>query len=99
MITAETARRKMQGYNRDWLIKQSMRKLSEAIDREAARGKNCVKIDITEITQGAENLAEIGEMCTLIEKELASNGYTTRCFLHQQKIEISWQKSQESLLF
>ena len=99
MITAETARRKMQEYNRDWWIKRSMRKLSEAIDREAARGKNCVKIDITEITQGAENLAEIGEMCTLIEKELASNGYTTRCFLHQQKIEISWQESQESLLF
>jgi hypothetical protein len=99
MISAESARRKMQEYNRDWWIKRSMQKLSEAIDREAARGKNCVKIDITEITQGAENLAEIGEMCILIEKELIANGYTTRCFLHQQKIKISWQESQESLLF
>lgn len=99
MITAETARRKMQEYNRDWWIKRSMQKLSEAIDREAARGNNCVEIDIIEITQGAENLAEIGEMCILIEKELLANGHTTRYPLHQQKIEISWQKSQESLLF
>ena len=99
MITAETARRKMQEYNRDWWIKRSMQKLSEAIDREAARGKNCVDIDITEITQGAENLAEIGEMCILIEKELASNGYTTQYPLLRQKVEVCWQKSQESLLF
>ena len=99
MISAETARRKMQEYNRDWWIKRSMQKLSEAIDREAARGKNCVKMDITEITQGAENLAEIGEMCILIEKELAANGYTTQYPLHRQKVEVSWQKSQESLLF
>lgn len=99
MIKAKTAKRKEQEFNRDLWIRLSIKRLSKAIDREAARGKNCVKIDITEITQGAENLAEIGEMCTLIEKELASNGYTTRCFLHQQKIEISWQKSQESLLF
>jgi hypothetical protein len=48
---------------------------------------------------GAENLAEIGEMCALIEKELLANGYTTRCSLYQPKIEISWQNSQESLLF
>lgn len=44
-----------------------------------------------EITMGAENLAEIGEMCVLIEKELLANGYTTRCFLYQPKIEISRQ--------
>ena len=89
MISAETARRKMQEYNRDWWIKQSMRKLSEAIDREAARGKNCVKIDITEITQGAENLAEIGEMCILIEKELLANGYTTH-YTIDGELTISW---------
>ena len=28
-----------------------------------------------DITMGAENLAEIGEMCILIEKELLANGY------------------------
>ena len=99
MISAETARRKMQEYNHDWWIKQSMQKLSEAIDRESARGKNCVEIDISEITMEAENLAEIREMCILIEKELLANGYTTRYFLYQPKIEISWQNSKESLLF
>ena len=99
MITAETARRKMQEHRRDGWIKHSMQKLSEAIDREAARGNNLVKIDISEIAVGAENLAEIGEMCILIEKELLANGYTTQCSLHQPKVEVSWQKSQESLLF
>ena len=89
MISAETARRKMQEYNRDWWIKQSMQKLSEAIDREAARGKNCVEIDITEITQGAENLAEIGEMCILIEKELKMNGYRIHYSIDGE-LTISW---------
>lgn len=89
MITAETARRKMQEYNRDWWIKRSMQKLSEAIDREAARGKNCVEIDITEITQGAENLAEIGEMCILIEKALKMNGYRIHYSIDGE-LTISW---------
>lgn len=57
------------------------------------------RIDISEITIGAENLAEVGEMCILIEKELIANSYTTRFFLYQPEIEISWQNSKESLLF
>lgn len=89
MISAETARRKMQEYNRDWWIKQSMQKLSEAIDREAARGNNLVKIDIREITMGAENLAEIGEMCILIEKELKMNGYRIHYSIDGE-LTISW---------
>ena len=89
MISVETARRKMQEYNRDWWIKQSMRKLSEAIDREVARGKNCVEIDIREITMGAENLAEIGEMCILIEKELKMNGYRIHYSIDGE-LTISW---------
>ena len=89
MISVETARRKMQEYNRDWWIKQSMRKLSEAIDREAARGNNLVKIDIREITMGAENLAEIGEMCILIEKELKMNGYRIHYSIDGE-LTISW---------
>lgn len=89
MISAETARKKMQEYSRDWWIKQSMRKLSEAIDREAARGKNCVEIDIKEITMGAENLAEIGEMCILIEKELKMNGYRIHYSIDGE-LTISW---------
>jgi hypothetical protein len=89
MITAETARGKMQEYNRDVWIKHSMRKLSEAIDREASRGNNLVKIDIREITMGTENLAEIGEMCILIEKELAANGYTTHYSIDGE-LTISW---------
>ena len=89
MISAETARKKMQEYSRDWWIKQSMRKLSEAIDREAARGKNCVEIDIREITMGAENLAEIGEMCVLIEKELKMNGYRIHYSIDGE-LTISW---------
>lgn len=89
MISAETARRKMQGYNRDWWIKQSMRKLSEAIDREAARGKNCVEIDIREITMSAENLAEIVEMCILLEKELKINGYRIHYSIDGE-LTISW---------
>ena len=70
-----------------------MQKLSEAIDREAAKGKNCEEIDISEITQGTENIAEIGEMCILIDKELLANGYTTQYPLHRQKVEVIWQKS------
>lgn len=89
MITAETARRKEQEHHRDRWIKHSMRKLSEAIDREAARGNNLVKIDISEITVGAENLAEIGEMCILIEKELLANGYTTHYTINGA-LTISW---------
>lgn len=89
MISAETARRKMQEYNRDWWIKRSMQKLSEAIDREAARGLNSVEIDIREITMGAENLAEIGEMCILIEKELKMNGYRIHYSI-DGKLTISW---------
>lgn len=89
MITAETARRKMQEYNRDWWIKQSMRKLSEAIDREAAKGLNSLSVILHTIVIGAENLAEIGEMCTLIEKELAANGYTTHYSIDGE-LTISW---------
>lgn len=89
MIKEDTARRKKQEYNRDWWIKQSMQKLSEAIDREAARGKNCVEIDIREITQGAENLAEIGEMCILIEKELTMNSYRIHYSIDGE-LTISW---------
>ena len=89
MITADTARRKMQEYNRDWWIKQSMRKLSEAIDREAAKGLNSLSVILHTIVIGAENLAEIGEMCTLIEKELAANGYTTHYSIDGE-LTISW---------
>ena len=89
MITAETARRKMQVYNRDGWIKHSMRKLSEAIDREAAKGKDCVEIDIREITMGAENLTEIGEMCILLEKELKMNGYRIHYSIDGE-LTISW---------
>ena len=99
MIKAKIAKRKEQEFNRYLWIRLSIKRLSKAIDREAAKGLNALSVNLHNIVIGAENLAEIGEMCTLIEKELASNGYTTRCFLHQQKIEISWQKSQESLLF
>lgn len=89
MISAETARRKMQEYNRDWWIKQSMRKLSEAIDREAARGLSSLSVILHTIVIGAENLAEIGEMCILLEKELKMNGYRIHYSIDGE-LTISW---------
>lgn len=89
MIKAETARRKEQEYNRDSWVRHSIRKLSEAIDREAAKGLNSLSVILHTIVIGAENLAEIGEMCTLIEKELTANGYTTHYSIDGE-LTISW---------
>jgi hypothetical protein len=89
MIKAKTAKRKEQEHNRDGWVRHSIRKLSEAIDREAAKGLNSMYVNLHRMVIGAENLAEIGEMCTLIEKELSANGYTTHYSIDGE-LTISW---------
>ena len=89
MIEAETARRKEQEYNRDSWVRHSIRKLSEAIDREAAKGLNSLSVILHTIVIGAENLVEIGEMCILIEKELKMNGYRIHYSIDGE-LTISW---------
>ena len=89
MIKAKTAKRKEQEFNRDLWIRLSIKRLSKAIDREAAKGLNALSVNLHNIVIGAENLAEIGEMCILIEKELAANGYTTNYSIDGE-LTISW---------
>ena len=89
MITAKTAKRKEQEFNRDLWIRLSIKRLSKAIDREAAKGLSALSVNLHNIVIGAENLAEIGEMCTLIEKELLANGYTTHYSIDGE-LTISW---------
>ena len=71
----ETAHKKMQDCNRRFWVQNTMKQLSQCIDREAARGHNFCTLTLRDIATDAENLAEIGEMCTIIEKELLANGY------------------------
>ena len=89
MIKAETARRKSQEYNRNFWIKHTLRRLSEHIDRVAAQGNDFYVLSFEEITPGAENLAEVGEMCILIEKELLANGYKSECNPNGM-LKITW---------
>ena len=89
MIKAKIAKRKEQEFNRDLWIRLSIKRLSKAIDREAAKGLSALSVNLHNIVIGAENLAEIGEMCTLIEKELLANGYTTHYSIDGE-LTISW---------
>ena len=89
MIKAKTAKRKEQEFNRDLWIRLSIKRLSKAIDREAAKGLSALSVNLHNIVIGAENLAEIGEMCALIEKELLANGYTTHYSIDGE-LTISW---------
>jgi hypothetical protein len=89
MIKAKTAKRKEQEFNRDLWIRLSIKRLSKAIDREAAKGLNALSVNLHNIVIGAENLAEIGEMCILIEKELKMNGYRIHYSIDGE-LTISW---------
>lgn len=89
MIKAKTAKRKEQEFNRDLWIRLSIKRLSKAIDREAAKGLNALSVNLHNIVIGAENLAEIGEMCILIEKELKMNGYRIHYSINGE-LTISW---------
>lgn len=89
MIKAKTAKRKEQEFNRDLWIRLSIKRLSKAIDREAAKGLNSLSVILHTIVIGAENLAEIGEMCILIEKELKMNGYRIHYSIDGE-LTISW---------
>ena len=89
MIKAKIAKRKEQEFNRDLWIRLSIKRLSKAIDREAAKGLNALSVNLHNIVIGAENLAEIGEMCILIEKELKMNGYRIHYSINGE-LTISW---------
>ena len=89
MIKAKTAKRKEQEFNRDLWIRLSIKRLSKAIDREAAKGLNALSVNLHNIVIGAENLTEIGEMCILIEKELKMNGYRIHYSIDGE-LTISW---------
>ena len=89
MIKAKTAKRKEQEFNRDLWIRLSIKRLSKAIVREAAKGLNALSVNLHNIVIGAENLAEIGEMCILIEKELKMNGYRIHYSIDGE-LTISW---------
>ena len=89
MIKAKTAKRKEQEFNRDLWIRLSIKRLSKAIDREAAKGLNALSVNLHNIVIGTENLAEIGEMCILIEKELKMNGYRIHYSIDGE-LTISW---------
>ena len=89
MIKAKTAKRKEQEFNRDLWIRLSIKRLSKAIVREAAKGLNALSVNLHNIVIGTENLAEIGEMCILIEKELKMNGYRIHYSIDGD-LTISW---------
>lgn len=78
MIHSSNAINAAQQFNRNQWLKHAETALSEQIMQVSRRGHRTLDVCLHDITKGAENLGEAGEMCTLLQKELKSFGYTTK---------------------
>ena len=89
MIHSSNAINAAQQFNRNQWLKHAETALSEQIMQVSRRGHRTLDVCLHDITKGAENLAEIGEMCTLLHKTLTNQGYTVKYSINGRLV-ISW---------
>lgn len=77
-VSAAQAHQLAQSHNRDCWAANTMNSLRTKIEAAANAGLHHIDMCINTLVVGAENLGEAGEMCTLLQKELKSFGYTTK---------------------
>ena len=89
MIHSNNAINAAQQFNRNQWLKHAESILSYQIMQVSKQGHRHLHVCLHDITKGAENLAEIGEMCTLLHKTLTNQGYTVK-YLIDGRLVISW---------
>ena len=77
-LSAAQAHQLAQTHNRDCWVVHTMNTLSNKIQDAANEGLHHIDLCLNTLVVGAENLGEAGEMCTLLQKELKSHGFTTK---------------------
>lgn len=88
-ISAAAAHQHAQTFNRNAWVEHTLAVLNSKIEDAAKLGLHHVDLCLHTIIIGAENLGEAGEMCTLLQKELKSFGYTTKITPDGQ-FSINW---------
>lgn len=89
MLHSNNAINAAQQFNRNQWLKHAESILSEQIMQVSKQGHRQLNVCLHDITKGAENLAEIGEMCTLLHKTLTNQGYTVKYSINGN-LTISW---------
>lgn len=89
IIPAAFAVKNAQSFNRNQWLKRAETILSKQIMQVSRQGHRHLNVCLHDITKGAENLAEIGEMCTLLHKTLTNQGYTVKYSI-DGRLVISW---------
>ena len=89
MIHSSNAVNNAQQFNRNQWLKHAENILSEQIMQVSKQGHRHLNVCLHDITKGAENLAEIGEMCILLNKTLVGQGYTVKYSINGS-LTISW---------
>lgn len=89
MIHSSNAINAAQQFNRNQWLKRTENILSEQIMQVSRQGHRHLHVCLHDITKGAENLAEIGEMCILLNKTLVNQGYDIKYSI-DGRLVISW---------
>lgn len=89
MIHSNNAINAAQQFNRNQWLKCTESILSDQIMSASHQGHRHLHVCLHDITKGAENLAEIGEMCTILHKTLINQGYTVKYSINGN-FTISW---------
>lgn len=89
MIHSSNAINAAQQFNRNQWLKHAESILSEQIMQVSKQGHRHLHVCLNDITRGAEDLAEIGEMCILLNKTLTNQGYTVKYSINGS-LTISW---------
>jgi hypothetical protein len=89
MIHSNNAVNTAQQFNRNQWLKRTENILSEQIMQVSRQGHRHLHVCLHDITKGAENLAEIGEMCILLNKTLVNQGYDIKYSINGRLV-ISW---------
>ena len=89
MIHANNAINAAQQFNRNQWLKRAEGILSEQIMQVSKQGHRHLHVCLHDIVKGAENLAEIGEMCILLNKTLVNQGYAIKYSI-DGRLVISW---------
>lgn len=89
MIHSSNAVNTAQQFNRNQWLKRTENILSEQIMQVSRQGHRHLHVCLHDITKGAENLAEIGEMCILLNKTLVNQGYDIKYSI-DGRLVISW---------
>lgn len=89
MLHSSNAVNAAQQFNRNQWLKHAESNLSDQIMSASRQGHRQLNVCLHDITKGAENLAEIGEMCILLNKTLVNQGYDIKYSI-DGRLVISW---------